>query len=441
MNHAWTAKLPKFIRNKFENRHDLQNIIINTGWLFSDKLLRMGIGLFVGVWIARYLGPEQFGVLNFAIAFVALFGALASLGVDGIVVREIVRYPEHKFEILSSAFALKLCGGVIAFTITVAAILTLRPSDNQAHWLVGIIAAGMIFQSFDAIELWFQSQVQSKYTVIAKCCAFLTLTLVRVVLILQRASLKAFAYAILAEIILGAIALTMIYLRKEVSIFWCPRKDTCIKLLSESWPAILSGIAIMIYMRIDQIMLLQISGNREVGLYSAALSFSEIWYFMPAVIASSFVPMLTQSRQESKEVYLLQIQQLLNYLVRIAYFIAVPVTFTSSYIFNTFYGQAYNGASTILAIHIWAAVFVFLGIGMSPWFLNEGLLKFTLLQTVAGAVINVILNFILIPKYAGVGAAIATVISYGLSVFLSNALFARTRVIFIFQCKALCQLK
>ncbi len=413
-------------------------ILSNTGWLFFDKILRMGVGLIVGVWVARYLGPEQFGAFNFAIAFVALFGALATLGLDGIVVRDIVREPEKKYEILSSTFILKLCGGIVAFLISLAAIFLMRPVESQTHWLVGIIAAGMIFQSFDAIDLWFQSQVQSKYTVIAKNSAFVTLALVRVVLILTKAPLTAFAWAALVEIITGAAGLVLFYLKQQpFAALWRPKIDTTRRLVKESWPLILSGLAVMIYMRIDQIMLAQMIGNTEVGLYSAALRFSEIWYFIPIVIVSSVMPFLTHARLESKELYFQRLQQLFNNLVRIAYIIALPMTFISSFLVTSLYGPAYSRAGLILAIHIWSAVFVFIGVGMSPWMINEGMMRYSLIQTIGGALANIALNIILIPRYGAVGAAISTLISQMIASFFSNFIVPRLRIIFKMQLKAL----
>jgi len=439
LNSCWLAYLPKFIKVKLEGRLNLQMILGNAGWLFFDKILRMGVGLLVGVWVARYLGPEQFGAFNFALAFVALFGAFATLGLDGIVVRDIVREPARKSEILSSAFILKLCGGCVAFSIALSAIFILRPGDSQACWLVGIIAVGMIFQSFDVIDLWFQSQVQSKYTVLVKNGAFIIFAVVRVSLIMNKAPLVAFAYSALAEIIIGAAALVALYMRqqKAATIWWCPRGKAAKKLLGESWPAVLSGLAIMIYMRIDQIMLAQLAGNREVGIYSAALRFSEIWYFIPTVIVSSVMPMLTQARQESEKIYLRRIQQLFNNLVRVAYVIAVPMTFISTFLVTSLYGQAYKEAGTILAIHIWSAVFVFLGVGMSPWIINENLIKFSFYQTLIGAITNIILNIILIQRFGSIGAAISTLVSQIMAAYIVLALTKKTRLIFTFETNSL----
>lgn len=438
LNSRWVAYLPPFLRSRVVGRPNLQKILDNTGWLFFDKILRMGVGLIVGVWVARYLGPEQFGAFNFAVAFVALFGAFASLGLDGIVVRDIVREPESKYKILSSAFILKLCGGGVAFLISLAAIFIIRPAESRIHWLVGIIAAGMIFQSFDAIDLWFQSQVKSKFTVIAKNAAFVVFALVRVALILNKAPLVAFAWSALAEIIVGAAWLVSFYIKSHpFESLLCPKIDTVRTLLKESWPLILSGLAIMIYMRIDQIMLGQMIGNKEVGLYSAALRFSEIWYFIPMAIVSSVMPLLTQARSESTEIYYQRLQMLFNYLVRIAYVIALPMTFISSFLVTSLYGSEYSRAGLILAIHIWSAVFVFIGVGMSPWTINEGMMRYSLILTIGGTIVNISLNIFLIPIYGAVGAAISTLISQMAASFLFNIVVPSLRIVFKMQLKAL----
>lgn len=436
-DHKWLSLLPFFVKRRIEGRHNLQMILGNTGWMLFDKLLRMCVGLFVIVWIARYLGPDQFGAFNFAVAFTSIFGYLASLGLDGIVVKYLVREPDRKFEILSTAFVLKLCGGVSALLISLISIIVIRPLDIQVHWLVGIIAASMIFQAFDTIDLWFQSQMQSKYTVLAKNSAYLLIALVKVSLILKSAPLIAFAYASLAEVVLGAVGLLLIYLKHQSEVVWCPRMATALRFIGESWPAILSGLAIMIYMRIDQIMLAQMVGNHEVGLYSAALRFSEIWYFIPTIIVNSVMPILTRIRQESNDIYLQRIQQLLNNLARIAYTIALPMALISKLLITSLYGQEYSAAGTILAIHIWASVFIFIGMGINPWLINENLLKYSLFQTVSGVIVNISLNILLIPKYGGIGAATATVIAQVVASFASNIVLPKMRVIFKMQLRAL----
>ncbi len=438
LDSEWLLLLPPFIRNRIEGRYNLQKILGNTGWLFLDKILRMGVGVIVGAWMARYLGPEQFGALSFATAFVAIFGVLAILGLDGIVVRDIVKDTQKSGEILASAFMLKICGGVAAFSVSLLAIWVMRPSDSQAHWLVGIIAAGMLFQAFDIVDLWFQSQIQSKYTAIARSSAFLLIAVVKIILILRHAQLIAFAWVGLAEIIVGAINLIIAY-RINGQVFQASKFKlaTAKRLLSESWPLILSGFSIMIYIRIGQIMLGQLLGQKEVGVYSAALRLSEIWYFIPAIVVSSIMPNISRAKAASEIAYYQQLKKVFDALVKIAYSVSIPMTFLSGPLVVFLYGESYSDAGIILSIHIWSSVFIFLGVAMSPWIINENMFKFSLFQTSLGAVINIALNFMFIPLWGPKGVAIATLVSQIFAAYLALLATPKTRIIFKMETRAI----
>src|SRR5580658_2366168 len=143
----------------------VRRVLGNAGWLMVDRVVRMGLGVFVGVWVARYLGPAKFGTLNFAISFVALVGTAASLGLDNIVVKEIVLSESHAPEILGTAFALKICGCIFTPLLAIGAIRLVQPNDHMAILLVSLLAIGLIFQLFDTIDSYFQSKIQSKLTV------------------------------------------------------------------------------------------------------------------------------------------------------------------------------------------------------------------------------------------------------------------------------------
>lgn len=151
--------LPRSLRAKFAASPTLRQLVTNTGWLLADRVVRLGGGLVVGVWLARYLGPEQYGLYNYAIAFVSLFSSFATLGLDGIVVRDLVRHPDQRSETLGTTFGLKLLGGCLILGLSLGAVNLYRPQDTLSHWLVGITAVGALFQAFDTIDFWFQSQV------------------------------------------------------------------------------------------------------------------------------------------------------------------------------------------------------------------------------------------------------------------------------------------
>ncbi|MDB9445943.1 flippase [Anabaena sp. CS-542/02] len=411
-------------------------IIQNVAWLFFDRILRMGVGLFVGVWVARYLGVEKFGILNYATAIVALFNPLTKLGLDGLIIRSIVREPGIKDQILGTTFWLKLAGAIASIFLAVSSIFVLRHDDQLTVGIVAILATAGIFQAFDAIDYWFQSQIQSKYTVVARNTAFIITALVKVALIKMQAPLVAFAWATLAEVALGTVGLIIVYRFKGYSIFWRWSLTLAKTLLKESWPLMLSGLTIMIYMKIDQIMLGEMVDTTAVGLYSAATRISEVWYFIPMAIASSVAPRIYAAKDISEEVYYQKIQQLLRLLVLISIFVALPMTFLSNRIITILFGNSYLAAGSILAIHIWAAVFVSMGIATGIWFVAEGFTHLAFQRNLIGAVTNIFLNLFLIPAYAGVGAAIATVISYAIASFLSHSINLKTRKIFKLQIQA-----
>ncbi|MDZ8134015.1 MAG: flippase [Nostoc sp. DedQUE04] len=424
--------------SKFKSRSGLRAIIANTGWLFADRILRMGASLVVGVWVARYLGVQQYGLFNYALAFVALFSPIFTLGLDDVVVRHLVRQSSNKEEILGTTFWLKFLGGIASVLLAVSTMFFLGEHETLKIWLVAILGIAGVFRASDTIELWFQSRIQSKYSVIAKNTAFLLNTVIKIALILTKAPLLAFALVTLAEFAMSAIGLLIVYQVKGSSL-WLWRWSIAVAktLLKESLPLIFSGFAIMIFMRIDQVMLGQMIGDSEVGVYSAAVRISEIWYFIPGAIVSSVAPAIYAAKEKSESLYYQRIGQLFSLMTCISLAIALPMSFLSDKIIIVMFGSGYADAGAILAVHIWTSLFVFMGLATSPWFIAEGLNHVSLGKTLFGAILNIILNLLLIPKYAGLGAAIATIISQAAAAFICNAFDSRTQKLFKIQVRSL----
>ncbi|MDJ0615535.1 MAG: flippase [Calothrix sp. MO_192.B10] len=391
----------------------LRAIIANVSWLFFDRILRMGISLFVGVWVARYLGVQQYGLFNYAIAFVALFSPLTTLGVDNIVIRELVRDSSNREKILGTTFWLKILGGFSSLLLATICILLLRQDDILTVTIVVILATAGIFEAVDTIDLWFESQVQSKYTVVARNVAFLIIALVKVALIQMQAPLIAFAWTTLAEIGFFGIGLAIAYKIKGFS-FWLWRWSFPLAktLLKQSKFMILSNLGIIIYMQIDQIMLGQMVGNKAVGIYSVATRISEVWYFIPMAILASVSPAIFAAKETHESLYYKRLKQFLIAMMILSVMITVPMTFLSGTIITMLFGASYSAAGAVLAIHIWSSFFIFIGVAISPWFIAEGLTHLSMYRTLIGAITNIILNLFLIPAYAETGAAISTVISY-----------------------------
>jgi PST family polysaccharide transporter len=414
----------------------LRTIMGNMGWLMVDRVVRMGMGLFVGVWVARYLGPVQFGSLNFSIAFITLFGTVTTLGLEGIVVREVLHNAQHTHEILGTTLALRSGGGLLAVGLSIATLRLIQPHDRQALLLVSILSLTLVFQAFDTIDCFFQSQVQSKITVWAKNSAFLVFAAVRVSLIYAKAPLWSFAASYAGEIALGAFGLMLGYRLSGGRVFaWRSSKTRAIYLLKQSWPVIFAGMAIMIYMRLDTVMLKMMKGDYAVGLYSAAIKVSEVWYFIPLAIVSSVQPAIMRVKDDP-ELFYGRLRKLFSLMTMTACILGSIVALTSHAIVRILYTNSYNGAGAVLAVHVWASVFVFLGVAQSPWDLSKNLLTLSLYRTIAGAIINVAMNLYLIPRYSAMGAAIATVVSYAISAVFANAFSSRTRPIFYMQMRS-----
>jgi PST family polysaccharide transporter len=434
----WLRVLPTPIQRRFGGRAGLQAVARNTAWLVTDRLSRLGIGLIVGVLVTRHLGPTQLGVLSFATALAGLGSFVATLGLEAIVVRDLVRYPDERNEILGTAFAIRIGAGLVACFAALGAALILRPGEPLIPMMVAITSAALIIQSADVIDFWFQSQVRARNPVIARNVAFLIACGIRLALVRMRAPVIAFAWATLAETVLAAIGLFVAYhVSGERNGRWVIRRIWVVRLFRDSWPIFLSSLAIGAYMRLDMLMLGSMVGDAAVGIYSAATRVSEVWYFVPTVIASSVTPALILARQSDTDLYYRRLSMLLNLFAGIALLIAVPVTFLAGPLVHLLFGAQYAAAGPVLALHIWAALFVFLGVGQNCWVVAEGLMILALPRTIIGAALNILLNVLLIPGFGPLGAAIATVIAYGVSAVLLNAFDPRTRRIFTMQWRAM----
>lgn len=422
----WAGYLPLFLQKKIKGRYNLQKIIANMGWLFLDKILRMGVGFIVGVWVARYLGPEQFGTINYGTAFVGIFGSIATLGLDNIVIREIVRQPDEKYSLVGTAFVLKLFASVVSFLLSVLAIHFFK-SDKLVKITVVIIAAGMIFQSFDVIRFWFESQVKSKYVVIAQNVAFLIAAAIKIILLVSRASLMAFVWTMLIEVLLGAIGVIFYYkFTGERFLKWKFRVTTAKLLLRDSWPLMISGLAIFIYMRSSQVMLGSLLNEREVGIYSAVLKISELWYFIPTVVLISVYPKLISLYNENEDLYTKKLIGIMRVFFWFSLAVSIFILIFSKTIVSVLYGKEYLAAAPVLSIHIFSGIIVSMGIIFSQRFILKNQQKIFLYGTIFGGAVSIVLNFLLIPRYASSGAAVAVIIAQISPIIFESIFFDRT---------------
>lgn len=403
----------------------------NTSWLMGHRVLSMVVALFVGVYVARYLGPERFGLLSYAGSFVGLFTALATLGLDGIMVRELVKAPERRDELLGTAFWLK-AGGAIMMWIGIAAAIPFTHNDTQTNILIIIIAFGVIFQAFNVIDFNYQAEVKSKFVVYAHLTSFVISSVIKLVLVWISAPLVWFACVFLLDAVVHAVGLTAMYLKNTGKIwYWKWRWETAKELLRDSWPLILSSGAIMIQARIDQVMLKEMIGSAEVGQYSVAMRMIEAFGFIPMVIYSSLAPSITNAKKTSETFYRQRLIQLYRLMFLLFLATAIPIYLTAKPVVIFLFGEAYAKAGWLLQLFAIRLFFTNLGVARSLFITNNNLFKYSFVASVIGAILNITFNYLLIPIYSASGAIIATIISFTVTIFVLDAFYSETKDNFI----------
>ncbi len=417
--------------NNIKENKGLMRYLKNTSWLFFEKILRMLIGLLISIWVARYLGPEKLGLLSYAQSFVGLFTAIATLGLNTLVVRELLKDNYKENELISTVFFLKLIGAIAVLIILWVAI-QFTSNDTYTNNLIFIIGSATIFQSLNVIDFYFQSKVMSKYIVYVNSISLFLSTIIKIVLILTNASLEAFAFVILFDSFILGLGYIYFFLKKSTFKLSYLKFNKAIakSLLQDSLFYMFTAMIIGMYMRIDQVMIQEMMDSTQVGYYAVAAKLSELWYFLPVIISSSLYPAIENAKKVSYNLYYKRLERLFILSNLIAVLIIIPTLFLSHFLIMSLYGEAYMLSIVVLQIHIVNLLFAFQRIPSESWVMSENHKYFEVIKTLFGLISNVILNLFLIPQYGIVGAAIATVISMAITGYFAYAFYNKSRIIF-----------
>jgi O-antigen/teichoic acid export membrane protein len=394
----------------------LEKYFKNTGMALIGKVGSQLIKMLVTIAVARYLSKDNLGVITGAITYVYLFSAIATLGLDQFIVKELHQYPQNRDQILGTSFWMKFFAGIFCMPLLWLAY-QFYPAKGTPFGYVLIFSIIGIVQAFNVIDSYFQSQVKSKYIMQVQVTGNLLSAFIKMILIYLHMPVIAFVYAYAFDFLLLAFGYFITYNRKERNIFsWIYNSVLAKKLLQHSWPLVISGIMVSLYMRIDQLMIQNIAGTDESGAYSTVVTLSEAWNIFPAVIVSTLFPAILNARRDNPERYMKRLQNMYDLMVYLSLPVAFVVTLTSPLIYKL-YTPEFANAAPVLSVHIWSGVFVFLGAANGQYLIAENLVKITFIRSAFGAIVNVILNLILIPKMGMMGAAIATLIAYACSTF------------------------
>ena len=400
----------------------------NSGWLLVERATRLLLALVIGAWIARQLGPAQFGELTYVLALLAFFQATANLGLDSIVVRNLSREPDSAPDVLGSVFVARLAIGAVAWLCAVGSASLMSTSGERIVALIAVAGATVLLQAGDTVDLWFQSRSQSRRTVLVKLVASAVSGAIRVALLLLNAPLIAFAAALSIEAACIAIGMYVAYRRSPTERPWNFRPTLLRQLLREGWPLLASAVAVMVYMRIDQILIRDALGERALGVYAAALSISHVWHFLPGILTVSLLPVLVIDNKGNPELARQRLVMVFRCYFAAATLISLCVSLAAPLIIRILYGAHYEDAAAILRVHVFSNVFIFLGVAHSMWLTNEGKSGVRLVGTAIAGSFSVLANYWLLPLY-GLTAAAATAIgsqfiaAVGINFFMARESF------------------
>ncbi|MNB93610.1 colanic acid exporter [compost metagenome] len=393
----------KLLRNQ-----TVQRYLFNSSWMLAEQLLRILSGVFVGIYVARYLGPEQFGILSYVLAISAFILSTARLGMDSVLIRELINAPDKNKDLMGTAFWLMILAALACYIVAALGI-SLLDEVSSIKIYAYIVSASAFFSSFLVIDYYFQSQIKAKYSAICKTLTLLSLSTFKLGLIFAGAELLWFVIASLIEhAMLAALLLFAVIKARDISFLKHFNLDDAKSMLKSAWPMVLSAVAVLIYMRIDQVMIRNMLGLHEVGIYSAAVKIYESWIVLPYIITISLLPVIVRLKQIDEISYQHRLTQLFRLVIWMSAVAAVVVSLISEPLMVIAFGEEYRASAAVVNIVMWTAVFASIGSVSARYFNVEKMEKKIAVRTALAAVINVALNLTLIPNYGINGAAIAT---------------------------------
>lgn len=410
----------------------------NVGWLIGDRVFRLLVALVLNVWMVNYLGPGQLGLLGFAQSLVGILAIVSQLGLETILVRDLVWRPADAPAILGSALGLRIGGAAVTLGLAVTSMALLRPGDGTAQGLALVFGSVYSFMAFDVIESWFQSRTRVKPYVIARAVVFALTSVAKAAALFFHAPLTVLAMAIASEFVFSAGALLIAYrAQPDATHGWRFQAAEARRLLRASWPLMLNSAATLLLIRIDQVMLTQMRGAHENGIYAAAQRLSESLFFIPIAIANAAAPALLRSHRRDRAEYEHRLSRVFFALTAIAVGIALPTSLLAPWVVGTIFRPEYRATAPVLALHVWSLPGLFMGVAITNWFIAEERQPALMLRSVIGAASNIALNLWLIPAWGARGAATATIVAQTLAYWLANAAFPSTRGLFRLQIRSL----
>lgn len=399
----------------------------NTMWDMGGKVFQMVLTAVVGMLTTRYLGPSNYGVIGETASYVAFFSVVCQLGFTSTAVKEIMDHEDRQGEILGTTIFFRICTSLISSVAISCLLYVLKDGDKTVVWVAFLQSLSLVFQSFEMIHYWYQSRLETQVSVKIQSFAYVLMAVYKIAILALGKSVEWFAFSTALEAAVVGAALVLVYGRGEgqkLSVSLTAGKE----LLKRSYQFILSGLMVTIYSEMDKIMLGQMLSKAAVGYYTAATKIPSMWSFVLTALINSSRPVIIASRNKSHELYIKQNKRLYATIIWIGIAAGLGITVLGKWIILIMYGRAYLPAVSSLQISAWYTMFAMLGSARGIWVVCEEKSKYVKYYLGTGAIINVILNYLLIPAYGPGGAAAATLITQIFTAVLAPAMFKETRI-------------
>ncbi len=403
-----------------------KKIISNSAWVIIQHIYSMLTSLIIVALIARHLGPADYGLINYCSSLIAMFTTLSGLGMDNLIVSEIIRNPEKEGGYLGSALVMRLAASFISYPVILALIAVMNPGNHTLFIVAALQALGMIFQTYEVLVYWFRIKLKMKYISIALVAAITVNTIFRIVLLINKATVEWFALSISVQALVGGIIIAAFFAKKSDVRLKAGFRDAR-DLLKISYNCIISSMAIIIYMEVDKILLEKMTGSANVGIYSAAVVLATCWQFIPVTLIDSSRPVILEKRKTSHEAYIDQFKLLMAGVNLMAFVFALLMSCLGWYFIYFLYGRDYLGSFIPLIILSWSSFIGISGYTRTVWITGEGFYKYEKSYAVTAMILNILLDIVLIWQFGVIGAAVATLITYVYEVLIVPLFFRETR--------------
>ena len=404
----------------------------NFSWLVFDKFARASLNFLLFIFLARYLGPQEFGILNYLLALVFLFTSLSSLGINPVLTNILIKNKRKtNNSIISNSYILRFFSSLFGYLIFILFIIYLHGKNVYLSYSI-IIGLSIIIKSYEVLFSYFESKSLSKYIVISQTISLVIVFSLIVFFLYLEFDIKYIYYCFLVDSLITLFLINIFFFKKERNFLFNLDFRNIYKIIYKSFPVLLSIVSIVIYMRIDQVMINLLLSEKDVGIYSVSVRIVEMFHFIPKIIMVSYLPILLISKN-----YTFELIKINSLLFKISILFIFFIFVLSKYITSILFGEIYmESVLTTILLSI-SLIFVFFGVANEHWYISKNLQKYYALNVFIGAITNIILNYFLIQSFGISGAAYSTILTYLLIIFLFDIFNKKTRVLLKLKYKSI----